>query len=62
MAQNMGHFLRSMAYQMAKTNPVVRQALYKLTQQGPPIDMQNQKSIWRTVFATCVFHEKLQQP
>lgn len=62
MAPDLSSFLCSMAYQMARVNPVVRGALFQLSQQGPPIDIRNQRSIWHNVFTGCVFHEKFQRP
>lgn len=59
---SLSSFLRSMAYQMARTNPAVREALFQLSQQGPPIDIRNHKSIWHNVFTGCVSHEKFKKP
>jgi len=59
---NLSSFLRSMAYQMAKINPIVREALFRLSQQGPPIDIRNHKSIWHNVFTDCVFHKEFRRP
>ena len=61
-ALNLSNFLRSMAYQMAKANPTIRDALYRLSQQGPPIDIRNQRLIWHNIFTGCVFHTKLHRP
>ena len=59
---NLSSFLRSMAFQMAQTNPAIRSALFQLSQQGPPIDIRNQRSIWNKVYTSCVFHITLNKP
>ncbi|KAI4654839.1 uncharacterized protein J4E78_007016 [Alternaria triticimaculans] len=59
---NVSSFLRSMALQMAQINPVVRSAIFRLSQKGPPIDARNQRTIWNTVFTSCVFHVTFPTP
>ncbi|RKL12119.1 hypothetical protein BFJ70_g16308 [Fusarium oxysporum] len=59
---NLSIFLRSMAYQMAKVNSNIRDALFHLVLQGPSIDIRNTKSIWHNVFTSCIFHKKLSKP
>jgi hypothetical protein len=59
---NLSSFLRSMAMQMAQKNPAIRSAIYHLSQQGPPIDVRNQKTIWNTVFTSCVFNITFSNP
>ncbi|KAI4689374.1 uncharacterized protein J4E88_002726 [Alternaria novae-zelandiae] len=59
---NVSSFLRSMALQMAQINPVVRSAIFRLSQKGPPIDARNQRTIWKTVFTSCVFHVTFPTP
>ena len=61
-APNTSTFLRSMAYQMARANSPIREALFQLSQHGPAIDIRNQKSIWHNVFVSCIFSGKLERP
>lgn len=59
---NLSSFLRSMALQMAQVNPDIRSAIFQLSQKGPPIDIRNQKTIWNTIFTSCVFHVTFSKP
>lgn len=59
---NLSSFLRSMAYQMARANPVICNELFQLAQNQQPIDIRNHRSIWHNVFTSCVFHVDLKQP
>ncbi|KAF2105813.1 WD40-repeat-containing domain protein [Lophiotrema nucula] len=52
-------FLRSMAYQMARTNEEIREALLELVQQGTPLDDKDFRNVWRIVFLGCVFLPRL---
>ena len=54
-------FLRSMAYQMASSNPSVRQQLIERQQDDPFIEMDNARNIWRKVFGV-VFKAQYHQP
>lgn len=51
----LGSFLSSIAYQMAKVNSDVRNALLELVQQGSKLDLRNHRSVWHTVFIRCIF-------
>ncbi|KAI1424639.1 WD40-repeat-containing domain protein [Xylaria sp. FL1777] len=55
-ASSLCSFLCSIAYQMAKVNPDIRDALFQLSQLGQPADTRNLRSIWHIVFTGCVFH------
>ncbi|KAK7949341.1 NACHT and WD domain protein, partial [Apiospora aurea] len=59
---NLSTFLRSMAYQMARVNPVVREALFLLTKQGTAVDVRSHKSIWHNVFTGCIFQKEFNRP
>lgn len=59
---NLSSFLRSMAYQMARTNPVIRETLWELSRQGPSIDTRNPKFIWHNIFTGSIFRRPLTQP
>lgn len=54
-------FLRSMAYQMARVNPEIRESLHQLARRSSPVEIQNHKSIWKDVFMDCVFSEDYPQ-
>ncbi|TIA08966.1 WD40 repeat-like protein [Aureobasidium pullulans] len=56
-ASSLGSFLSSIAYQMAKVNSDVRNALLELVQQGSKLDIRNHRSVWHTVFIGCVFRK-----
>lgn len=61
-ASSLGSFLRSIAYQMAAANESIRDELVQLSQQGRPLDIRNQRSIWHNVFMGCLFKVKLDKP
>jgi hypothetical protein len=55
-------FLRSIAFQMAKVNVDVREAIFELTQQDIPLDEKDYRNVWRVVFTGGVFLRKFIQP
>ena len=54
--------LRSLAWQMASTNTSVREKILEMCDTGVTIDMKDERSIWRTVFAARILLVELQQP
>lgn len=55
-------FLRSIAFQMAKVNEDVREAIFELTQQGILLDENDYRNVWRVVFKGGVFLRNFIQP
>ena len=54
--------LCSLAWQMAYSNTTVREKLLVICEEGVAIDKNDERSIWRTVFATLILRTELQQP
>lgn len=51
--------LRSLAFQMACTNTQVRETLLELQKDGIKLDIDNERTIWRTLFLCGIFKTKL---
>lgn len=54
--------LCSLALQMASTNESIRQKLLEMYDSGMTIDTKDERSIWRTLFATRILRVEFQQP
>ena len=54
--------LCSLAWQMASSNTDIRQKLVALQRDDVSIDKTDERSIWRTIFATRIFRTELRQP
>lgn len=54
--------LRSLAWQMARTNLNVRQELLTMAEQGHYVDKADEGSIWRNVFAARILRLEWRQP
>ena len=58
-SQSLAVCLRSIAYQMGKTNTEVCHALAKLQEDGCTFDPDDARSIWVKVFKSCIFQVSL---
>lgn len=54
--------LLSLAYQMAETNPQIRQDLLTIIKGGSIVNYQDYTTIWNIVFLGCVFKTQFLQP
>lgn len=54
--------LRSIAWQMAQMNLVVRQELLAMAEQGQTMDKADEGSVWRNVFAARILRLEWRQP
>jgi hypothetical protein len=58
-SRSLGTFLRSIAFQMAMSNTVVRETLFKLRQEGSNFDMDDSRTIWTKIFRKAIFQVRL---
>ncbi|KAL8938934.1 MAG: hypothetical protein Q9216_003620, partial [Gyalolechia sp. 2 TL-2023] len=54
--------LRSMAYQMALTNPQVRTSILSLHKSGTTIDADDERTLWRSLLVSRIFRTDFHQP
>ena len=54
-SRSLGNFLRSIAYQMAKSNAFVREKLVGLCEEGSTFDKDDAATIWTKVFKRGIF-------
>ncbi len=54
-AGSLANFLRSMAHQMAISNPLIREKLITLVQEGISLDIDDPRSIWMKIFKRGIF-------
>ncbi|KAL8736886.1 MAG: hypothetical protein Q9181_002226 [Wetmoreana brouardii] len=54
--------LRSLAYQMALTNPQVRSEILSMHANGVTIDTDDEKTLWRLMFLARIFRTDFHQP
>ncbi|RYP87389.1 hypothetical protein DL770_004801 [Monosporascus sp. CRB-9-2] len=52
---SLAHFLRSIAYQMAVSNALIREKLVALQQEGSLFDIDDARAIWTKVFKRGIF-------
>ncbi|KAG9233799.1 NACHT and WD domain protein, partial [Amylocarpus encephaloides] len=55
--QTLSGLLRSLAYQMALSNAVIREKLLKLEEDGVMFDKDDERAIWRKIFVATIFHK-----
>jgi WD40 repeat protein len=58
----LAELLRSLAYQMALVNMKIREELLAMIREGDVFNKDDDRNIWRTVFATRIFRVEVQQP
>ncbi|KAG8531678.1 uncharacterized protein KY384_003310 [Bacidia gigantensis] len=56
------HFLRSTAYQMAKSNALVREKLMGICEEGSIFDNEDATTIWTKVFRKGIFQVNIRTP
>ncbi|KAK1764024.1 hypothetical protein QBC33DRAFT_548570 [Phialemonium atrogriseum] len=61
-SQSLGPFLRSMCYQMAMSNPVIRENLLKLCYEGASFDLDDFWAIWTKVFRKGILQARVHTP
>lgn len=54
-ARTIGGFLRSIAYQMARSNATAREMLFQAYQDGTTFDQDDARTIWAKLFRGCFF-------
>ena len=54
--------LRSIAFQMARDNAKIREALVELQQEDPNLPKDDSRTIWEKVYARCILRADLPQP
>ncbi len=60
--QKLGGLLRSLAYQMASSNAIVRQKLLELVGNEVKFDKDDEGAIWRKVFVNGILKAKVHRP
>ncbi|KAE9364783.1 hypothetical protein N431DRAFT_489271 [Stipitochalara longipes BDJ] len=60
--QKLNGLLRSLAYQMAVSNAVVRQKLLELVDDGVQFDKDDERAIWRKLFANGILKAEICRP
>ncbi|KAJ9497212.1 hypothetical protein H2202_007369 [Exophiala xenobiotica] len=58
----MGRFFRSMAWQMASTNPAIFGPLSKICKRDPHLSQADYRTIWRKLFLECIFKHPSPRP
>lgn len=53
-SSSLSAFLRSVALQMASSNPTIRERLHKLQQEGSNLDLDDSQAIWMKIFKKCI--------
>ncbi|KAK6852096.1 NACHT and WD domain protein [Apiospora arundinis] len=61
-SRSLGHFLRSMVFQMAVSNSAVRKALTELCMEGTSFDMDDARTIWNKVYRKAIFDAPIRTP
>jgi WD40 repeat protein len=61
-SQVLNGLLRSLAYQMALSNSMMRQTLLDLLANGIHLDKDDERSIWRKVFLNGIFKAEIHRP
>lgn len=54
-SSNLGHLLRSIAYQMAGSNALIRESLIALQKEEMAFDPDNEATIWTKIFKKGIF-------
>lgn len=54
-SRTLAGLLRSLAYQMARSNAAARETLVKLHDEGSPLDLDDARAIWSKIFRTGIF-------
>ncbi|KAL9025906.1 MAG: hypothetical protein Q9196_005347 [Gyalolechia fulgens] len=54
--------LRSVAYQMALTNPQIRTGILSMHESGIVIDADDERTLWRSLFVSRIFRTDFHQP
>lgn len=54
--------LRSIAFQMARGNAKIREALVELQREDPNLPKDDSRTIWEKVYARCILRANLSQP
>ncbi|KAL2842498.1 hypothetical protein BJX68DRAFT_270673 [Aspergillus pseudodeflectus] len=52
---NLGSCLRSLAFQMARSNPETGDAILGMRADGVSLDRVDDRTLWRTLFLNCIF-------
>lgn len=60
--QNLNGLLRSLAYQMAISNAIVRQKLLELVDDGVQFDKDDERAIWRKLFVNGILKAETHRP
>ena len=60
--QVLSGLLRSIAYQVALSNPGVRRLLYSMHKDNIQFDKDDERAIWRKLFAGGIFKSETQRP
>lgn len=53
-ARTLADLLRSVAYQMAMSNSVIRERLVSLCREGATFDLEDELTIWTKLFKKCI--------
>lgn len=59
---SLGVFLRSIAFDMASSNAVIRDAMEKLCEYGATFGLDDARAIWSTVFKAVIFQVRQKRP
>ncbi|KAL8819520.1 MAG: hypothetical protein Q9223_002061 [Gallowayella weberi] len=54
--------LRSLAYQMALTNPLIRSEILAMHDNGVLLDGNDERSLWRSIYLSRIFRTNFHQP
>lgn len=54
-SHSLAGLLRSLAYQMARSNAAVRETLMKLHDEASTLDLDDPRAIWSKIFRTGIF-------
>ncbi|MCJ1351615.1 MAG: hypothetical protein MMC33_001599 [Icmadophila ericetorum] len=60
--QSLSGLLRSLAYQMARSNTSIRELLHQIKDDGVAIDKDDERSIWRKLFLGGILQAKIYRP
>jgi hypothetical protein len=61
-SQKLSGLLRSLAYQMAVSNAIVRQILLEQVEDGVQFDKDDERAIWRKLFVNGIFKAEIHRP